>query len=247
MRKIRALIPILLLLLWFGTPSFSNPCRLPDPFPSDAFALAGFIRQDLLNGVWQEESGSRQPWESFRIIKFMDGGRAEVVTLTESAAGERIEYQWQVTVMGDMPVLMMMPVENNPVCSYAVEMTCNGVNLTCRASGALHRFRFYPALNAAKRAESLDLLSGKWESSSVGIADAKVVFNLKKDGSYESLLDGLIGKGKWSITTDGRFLLLTNEMQQEYLQIFQIQYLEMDELVLENIGGSQDHFFNRIL
>jgi len=204
------------------------------------------IRLDLTQGDWSEED---------RKWSFQEDGTAQVVRKTKKGSYTFEAYQWDVKIHEAEPILYLTTLKNAHTQHYFVSQTCDGVSLSNVRNESSIQLNFEDEArlkaDAAKRS-----ITGHWENvlnktqlsllfpnqeEGLLMIRAKLSFDFNNDGTFSQILDGekdgilKQSKGKWAVSKDGKFLLLSQLSNGEADRCIPIQYLQLDELVLRQV------------
>ncbi len=255
-------------------PPVHSGCRLTLSAPSPALTPIEQVRLDLVSGSWQSESVSVYA-KNVHILQFDENGYAYWLTGEQGAPGNCVRYSWALAEKQGVVYLYLR--NNQSERAFFLESTCDGLNLIEEGTENVLSFKFQQNISTDSLARIIKQLTGKWEHSPMApdifVAEGLCAtreqaissvfrYSFRPDGTFSKGLHSdelgidLIDEGRWRISADGKFLLLERfEADAPYVEMIQIKYLNLDEMVLCQIpafnralasAASRDLFFNKI-
>lgn len=222
------------------------------------------VRIDLLQGQWNTSDAIQ--WD------FHADGRLYHINTDASGAQELTTSKWDVKMYDAFTVLYISHDDNPGIERYMVEQTCDGVELNNIDDDTNLVLDFEkPDFSTRKKAQSTIL--GHWENAlspdqiaaipalnrgGAAPHKARIAFDFMADGSFVQLIHCMEyqitfeTRGTWAISKDGKTLLMSDLSQVDKARCIEIQYLELDEMVLRNLvpataaqNMKKSYYFNK--
>lgn len=241
-------------------PSFN--CRTAVLKTSGKLSFDKQIEEDLLNGIWVEESlSSKTGDESMYFFQFNQFGAAELLEFSQKKGTSKYKtLSWRVELNYEDPLLVLRNKHSGMEQAFQIEQTCKGLDLVNLISGELKRLTYRPQLDAKQHDALKASLAGEWGNRTINSKAPQALslsYQFKKNGTYTKKLkekNGIITEqGRWELSRDGQFLMLECNGAKK-AELVRIKYIELDELVLEqkldfqSVGiqiAPAEYFFNK--
>ena len=269
----KALLILLLSLMSFGYLSAgqfddfdSTNCRSNLKKIDPNLPQVEQVRMDLITGSWKSSQSKKANWT------FDREGQLHIITQEPDGAYSSVNCNWQVSEQESFTILYISKEGTALNARYFVEQTCDGIELENIDSEEQLNLEFNKPADVMRK-QYASMINGHWEntlnSKQIAAIDhfnevqerpkrATIALDFYSDGTFVQTLEcqeaGMNEeeRGQWTISKDGRFLLLTSLSGQKENRVIPIRYLELDELVLtqvlpmsEEVAPSQGFYFNK--
>ena len=205
------------------------------------------VRIDLLQGQWSTASDVQ--WD------FHPDGKLYHINVNKNGDQALTTSKWDVKMYDAFTVLYVSHTNDPGIDRYMVEQTCDGIELS-NIDDDTHLVLDFEKPDLAKRKRAERTIIGHWENAlspdqisgipglnrgGVAPHKARIAFDFMADGTFTQLIHcmeyqiTLETRGTWAISKDGKALLMSELNQVEKERFINIQYLELDEMVLRNL------------
>lgn len=243
--RLSALIAILMagVTSMFATNDFSSENTRCRELAEASVSVAADARAalDLVNGLWTDDSQTTYVFsKNGSLILFSKNGKGE----TRANLSD-----WKVDMLDDVPVLFIYGKSTGAEL-FHIEQTCQGIDLTNLANHDLISldYKTIPRSGHANKVEKN--LPGDWTSVTLiesekkceSVRGAYLNYSFGENGRYRidygSQATQELEEGKWSVSKDGQFLLLTDSFGN--VSVIRIAQVDSHGLILEQVMASNE-------
>lgn len=204
------------------------------------------IRLDLIEGIWGEKHSTAS------TLSFHADGSVGRISRNKNGLYTYTVLHWKVEMHSGEPVLYLHDSSQGKDQRFFVEQTCAGINLKDVHTGITSSLSFEETPSSIAANVSRTMV-GNW-SHSLSVSrlqqvsgldkehykslKAQVKMEFRPDGSYYQTVECHEAKfkhedfGRWSISKNGKFLLMESGKDVSGNRCIPIKFLEWDEMVL---------------
>ena len=210
-------------------PSEKTRCRELAKAPT-AMAVDARVSQDLMSGIWTSADES--------TFEFSENGMLAIFSKNKKATVSN----WVMKINDGRPVLIISKNKTD-VKSFIVEQTCEGVNLTDLTNHDVLFLDFVPLPMPGYSKGVKKYLPGEWTNVTFFESENKCTngeggylnYHFGKNGKYSceygSAVNNEIESGKWMVSKDEQFLILTNN--DNGVKVVKVAQVDGHGLILE--------------